>query len=61
MDGRFEQGAQDAGGGGVNNDLTIDEWEIVWREEAMRQRERIRRTDEADGYFKQEEEENERR
>jgi hypothetical protein len=33
--------------------------DLEWQVEAMRDRERKRRTDEADGYFKPEEEENE--
>ena len=40
------------------SDLDCFEFDILWREEAMKQRERIRRTNEADGYYQQEEEEN---
>ena len=35
------------------------ELDIFWNEEALKQRERIRRTDEADGYFAPEQQEDE--
>lgn len=34
----------------------IDDSDIDWQEEAMRERERRRRSDEADGYFQPEDE-----
>jgi hypothetical protein len=36
--------------------MTPDELDIYWHQEAVKQRERIRRTDEADGYFAPEQE-----
>jgi hypothetical protein len=39
--------------------MTPDELDIYWEQEALKQRDRIRRTDEADGYYQQEEDENE--
>ena len=38
-------------------DDMIDDY--YWQEEAMRHRERVRRSDEADGFYQQEEDENE--
>ena len=42
------------------NELDQSELDIFWYEEALKQSERIRRTDEADGYYQQEDEDEQR-